>query len=180
MTAGVMVGPDGLPRCPWGLSAADYVDYHDEEWGRPLHGVVPMFERVSLEAFQSGLSWLVILRKREGFRRAFEGFDPERVAAFDDEDVARLMLDTGIVRNRAKIAATRQNARAILDLDVPLDELVWSFAPDPDGRRRPVRLPLRLLPRRLLLLRAIRLALRLAVGRTHHAGPLIRRVDRPA
>ncbi|HEY9416677.1 MAG TPA: DNA-3-methyladenine glycosylase I [Pseudonocardia sp.] len=137
MTAGVMVGPDGLPRCPWGLSAADYVDYHDEEWGRPLHGVVPMFERVSLEAFQSGLSWLVILRKREGFRRAFEGFDPERVAAFDDEDVARLMLDTGIVRNRAKIAATRQNARAILDLDVPLDELVWSFAPDPDGRRRP-------------------------------------------
>lgn len=137
MTGEPVPGPDGLPRCPWGLSAPDYLDYHDQEWGRPLRGVIPMFERVSLEAFQSGLSWLVILRKREGFRRAFEGFDPERVAAFDDGDAERLLLDPGIVRNRAKIAATRKNARAVLDLDVPLDELVWSFAPDPAGRPRP-------------------------------------------
>jgi DNA-3-methyladenine glycosylase I len=96
-----------------------------------------MFERLSLEAFQSGLSWLVILRKREGFRQAFEGFDPARVAAFDDEDAARLMLDPRIVRNRAKIAATRKNARAVLDLDVPLDELLWSFAPGGGGSGRP-------------------------------------------
>jgi len=137
MTDGPMPGPDGRPRCPWGLSAPDYLHYHDQEWGRPLRGVIPMFERLSLEAFQSGLSWLVILRKRDGFRRAFEGFDPERVARFDDEDAARLLLDPGIVRNRAKIAAARRNARAVLDLDVPLDELIWSFAPDPDGRRRP-------------------------------------------
>lgn len=137
MTGEPVAGPDGLPRCPWGLSAPDYLDYHDQEWGRPLRGVIPLFERLSLEAFQSGLSWLVILRKREGFRRAFEGFDPERVAAFDDGDAERLLLDPGIVRNRAKIAATRKNARAVLDLDVPLDELVWSFAPDPAGRPRP-------------------------------------------
>ena len=136
MTDGPVLGPDGEPRCPWGLSAPDYLDYHDHEWGRPLRGVVPLFERLSLEAFQSGLSWLVILRKREGFRRAFEGFDPERVAAFDDGDAARLMLDPGIVRNRAKIAATRKNARAVLELDVPLDELLWSFAPDPGRRPR--------------------------------------------
>lgn len=137
MTGGPTHGPDGLPRCPWALSAPDYLDYHDHEWGRPLRGVAPMFERLSLEAFQSGLSWLVILRKREGFRRAFEGFDPERVAAFDDGDAERLLLDPGIVRNRAKIAAARRNARAVLDLDVPLDELLWSFAPDSAGRRRP-------------------------------------------
>jgi DNA-3-methyladenine glycosylase I len=130
-------GPDGLLRCPWATGAPDYLDYHDEEWGRPLRGVVPMFERLCLEGFQSGLSWLVILRKREGFRRAFAGFDPVRVAEFDDEDTARLLADPGIVRNRAKIEATRRNARAVLELDQPLDELLWSFAPDPATRSRP-------------------------------------------
>lgn len=127
-------GPDGALRCPWGLSAPDYVAYHDQEWGRPVRGVAPMFERVCLESFQSGLSWLVILRKREGFRRAFAGFDPDVVAGFGDDDVARLLGDAGIVRNRAKIEAARRNARATLDLDVPLDELLWSFAPGPAAR----------------------------------------------
>ncbi|HEY2207320.1 MAG TPA: DNA-3-methyladenine glycosylase I [Pseudonocardia sp.] len=133
---GAVPGADGRLRCPWGLSAPDYVEYHDQEWGRPLHGVVAMYERLTLEGFQSGLSWLIILRKREGFRRAFAGFDPERVAAFDDDDVARLLADPGIVRNRMKIEAARRNARAVLALDVPLDELLWSFAPEPAGRPR--------------------------------------------
>ncbi|HZZ48598.1 MAG TPA: DNA-3-methyladenine glycosylase I [Pseudonocardia sp.] len=135
--AGAVPGPDGLARCPWGLSAPDYLDYHDTEWGRPLRGTVELFERLSLEAFQSGLSWLVILRKREGFRGAFAGFDPAVVAGFTDSDVARLLEDRAIVRNRAKIEATVRNAHAVLDLDVPLDELLWSFAPDPDSRSRP-------------------------------------------
>lgn len=103
--------------------------YHDDEWGRPLHGVTPLFERLSLEAFQSGLSWIVILRKRAAFRAAFASFDPAAVAAFTAGDVARLLADAGIVRNRAKIEATIANARAVLDLDTPLDELIWSFAP---------------------------------------------------
>jgi DNA-3-methyladenine glycosylase I len=133
---GAVAGPDGRLRCPWGLSAPDYVAYHDEEWGRPLRGVAPMFERLCLEGFQSGLSWLVILRKRESFRRAFAGFDPAAVAAFGEADTTRLLADAGIVRNRAKIEATCRNARAVLDLDVPLDELLWSFAPDP-SRPRP-------------------------------------------
>ena len=132
---GTVLGADGRPRCPWGLSTPDYVAYHDQEWGRPLRGVVPMFERLTLEGFQSGLSWLVILRKRESFRRAFAGFDPARVAAFDDADRARLLADAGIVRNRLKIDATCQNARAVLELDVPLDELLWSFAPDANRPR---------------------------------------------
>jgi DNA-3-methyladenine glycosylase I len=134
---GAVAGPDGRVRCPWGLSAPEYVAYHDQEWGQPLRGVTPMFERLCLEGFQSGLSWLIILRKREAFRRAFGGFDPAVVAEFGDADVARLLADPGIVRNRAKIEAARRNARAVLDLDVPLDELLWSFAPDPAGRRRP-------------------------------------------
>lgn len=136
MSAAVL-GPDGRMRCPWGMSAPEYVAYHDQEWGRPLRGVTPMFERLCLEGFQSGLSWLVILRKREAFRRAFAGFEPAAVAEFDDADVARLLADPGIVRNRAKIEAARRNARAVLDLDVPLDELLWSFAPDPASRPRP-------------------------------------------
>jgi DNA-3-methyladenine glycosylase I len=132
---GAVPGPDGQPRCPWGLSTPDYLAYHDQEWGRALRGVAPMFERLTLEGFQSGLSWLIILRKREGFRRAFAGFDPVKVAAFDDTDRARLLADPGIVRNRLKIDAACQNARAVLELDVPLDELLWSFAPGGDRPR---------------------------------------------
>ncbi len=127
-----VVGPDGRPRCPWGGSTPDYLAYHDGEWGRPVHGVGPLYERLSLEAFQSGLSWLTILRKRPAFRAAFVGFDPERVARFDDQDVARLMADAGIVRNRAKVEATIANARAIVALDRDLDALLWSFAPGAD------------------------------------------------
>jgi DNA-3-methyladenine glycosylase I len=127
--------PD-LPRCGWATSAPEYVAYHDDEWGVPLHGRNPLFERVSLEAFQSGLSWLIILRKRPAFRAAFAGFDVDAVAQFGDADVTRLLADAGIVRNRAKIEATIANAHAIQD-NVPegLDTLLWSFAPN--GRRRP-------------------------------------------
>jgi len=135
---GAVPGPDGRLRCPWGMSA-DYVAYHDEEWGRPVRGETALFERFTLEAFQSGLSWLTILRKREGFRRAFDGFDADAVARYDDADAARLLQDAGIVRNRAKIAAAIANAKAVVTLreTVPggLDALVWSFAPD--GVTRP-------------------------------------------
>jgi DNA-3-methyladenine glycosylase I len=125
-----VVGEDGVARCPWGLSTEDYVAYHDQEWGVPLHGERQLFERLSLESFQSGLSWLIILRKREGFRKAFARFDPTVVAGYGDKDVTRLLGDAGIVRNRAKIVAAIRNARAIGELDVPLDELLWSFAPE--------------------------------------------------
>jgi DNA-3-methyladenine glycosylase I len=127
-------------RCAWAGSAPEYVAYHDDEWGRPLRGVAPMFERLSLEGFQSGLSWLVILRKRPAFRAAFAGFDPAAVAAYTEADVRRLLADAGIVRNRAKIEATVRNARRVLELDVPLDDLLWSFAPDPASRPRPATL----------------------------------------
>jgi DNA-3-methyladenine glycosylase I len=126
---GAAASPDGRVRCGWVGAAPEYVAYHDDEWGRPLRGVTAMFERLSLEGFQSGLSWLVILRKRAAFRAAFAGFDPGAVAAFGADDVARLLADPGIVRNRAKIEATVHNARRVLDLDRPLDELLWSFAP---------------------------------------------------
>jgi DNA-3-methyladenine glycosylase I len=128
---------DGLVRCAWadvrlGTDSELYRNYHDNEWGRPLHGRVALFERMSLEAFQSGLSWLIILRKRENFRRAFSGFDIETIARFTGADVAQLMADDGIVRNRAKIEATIANARAAAELD--LSELLWSFAPPPRPR----------------------------------------------
>jgi len=119
-----------LVRCSWAGSTPEYTAYHDDEWGRPLRGDRELFERVSLEAFQSGLSWITILRKREAFRKAFAGFDPATVASYDEGDVTRLLGDAGIVRNRAKIEATIANARATLDLDVSLTDLLWSFAPD--------------------------------------------------
>lgn len=125
-----IVGEDGHPRCPWGMSAPEYVAYHDDEWGVPLHGTEPLYERMSLESFQSGLSWLIILRKREGFRTAFEGFDPAKVAKFGPERVEELLTDTAIVRNRAKVEATINNARMLQALDVDLDGLLWSFAPE--------------------------------------------------
>ena len=128
---GAVAGPDGKLRCPWGVSAPEYLVYHDEEWGRPLRGDVPVFERLCLEGFQSGLSWLTILRKRENFRAAFAGFDLAAVAAFGDADVARLLADAGIVRNRAKINATIGNARAALDLPSGLSALVWKYAGEP-------------------------------------------------
>jgi DNA-3-methyladenine glycosylase I len=130
---GAVPGPDGRLRCPWGLSAPEYVAYHDEEWGRPVRGDQVIFERLCLEAFQSGLSWLTILRKRENFRRAFAGFDIPAVAGFGADDVARLLADAGIVRNRAKINAAVTNARAALELGASLSDLVWSYAGDEPG-----------------------------------------------
>ena len=130
---GAVPGPDGLLRCTWGAgSSADYTTYHDEEWGRPVRGDTALFERISLEAFQSGLSWLTILRKRKAFRAAFAGFDPAVVATFDVDDETRLLADAGIVRNRAKVAATIANARAVIALGEPLTDLLWSFAPVTD------------------------------------------------
>src|ERR687896_435690 len=132
--AGLTAGQDGRPRCPWATSAPEYVAYHDEEWGRPVRDDDGLYERLCLEAFQSGLSWLTILRKREGFRRAFAGFSIEAVARFGERDVERLMRDAGIVRNRAKIEAAIANARAAAAID-DLGALIWSFAPD--GRPAP-------------------------------------------
>ncbi|GGW32503.1 DNA-3-methyladenine glycosylase I [Streptomyces lucensis JCM 4490] len=136
--ATALAGPDGALRCPWALSTVDYVSYHDEEWGRPVHGDDALFERISLEAFQSGLSWITILRRRPGFRAAFAGFRIEKVAAFTDEDRERLLADPGIIRNRAKIDATLANARVLAGwAEGELDELIWSHAPDPAGRPVP-------------------------------------------
>jgi DNA-3-methyladenine glycosylase I len=136
--APVMVGPDGLARCPWGLSTEDYVSYHDEEWGRPVRGDDALYERLSLEAFQSGLSWITVLRRRETFRAAFASFRIAEVARFTEADRERLLADPGIIRNRAKVDAAMANARE-LDGWEPgeLTELIWSYAPDPAGRRAP-------------------------------------------
>ncbi|UQU68370.1 DNA-3-methyladenine glycosylase I [Couchioplanes caeruleus] len=129
-----MIGEDGRARCFWGGSTPDYVAYHDTEWGRPLHGDDALFERMCLEAFQSGLSWITILRKRPAFRQAFAGFSIEAVAAFDAEDADRLMADPGIVRNRMKVDAALHNARVAADLPTGLSELLWSYAPAPRPR----------------------------------------------
>jgi DNA-3-methyladenine glycosylase I len=130
--SGVVRGSDGVRRCSWGGSTPDYIAYHDDEWGRPVTDDVRLFEKFSLEGFQSGLSWLTILRKREGFRKAFAGFDPERVARYGARDVTRLLDDAGIVRHRGKIEATIANARATLAVQEArgsLAALVWSHEP---------------------------------------------------
>jgi DNA-3-methyladenine glycosylase I len=138
---GAVPGPDGALRCPWAVSTPDYVAYHDAEWGRPVHGDAALYERLTLEAFQSGLSWLTILRKRSAFRAAFANFDPDEVAGYDGVDFDRLMSDAGIVRNRAKISAAIGNARALVRLrddegEGALDRLIWSFAPAADQAPR--------------------------------------------
>jgi DNA-3-methyladenine glycosylase I len=138
---GLLPGPDGKLRCAWGLSAPDYVRYHDEEWGLPTADDARLFEKVCLEGFQSGLSWLTILRKREAFRRAFAGFEPEAVARFGARDVARLLADAGIVRHRGKIESTIRNARRALELREEHGSLAayfWSF--EPPRAERPSRL----------------------------------------
>ena len=132
---GVTIGADGLARCSWAGSDPLYLRYHDEEWGREVRGEDALFERICLEAFQSGLAWITILRKREGFRAAFAGFEIAKVAEFGDEDVARLLAHAGIVRNGAKINAAVTNARAALALDGGLTDLIWSHAPA--KRKRP-------------------------------------------
>ncbi|MGH6655713.1 MAG: DNA-3-methyladenine glycosylase I [Actinocrinis sp.] len=138
----VVIGVDGLKRCPWAGDNADYVTYHDDEWGKPLRGDDALYERLTLEGFQSGLSWLTILRKRPAFRAAFAEFSTSKVAAFDDRDVERLLADAGIVRNKAKINAAIVNARAAVALDGGLSDLIWSFAPrtalPPPGPKRDI------------------------------------------
>src|SRR5688500_5796607 len=134
--AELVIGVDGLARCAWGSSNDDYIAYHDTEWGRPVRHDRRLFEKISLEAFQSGLSWLTILRKRENFRAAFAGLDAEKVAEFGPADVDRRLGDAGIVRNRSKRDATIRIARLLVDLPVRRSELLWSLAPPP----RPARL----------------------------------------
>ncbi|MFC9298551.1 DNA-3-methyladenine glycosylase I [Streptomyces sp. NPDC057011] len=132
--SGTVTGTDGRARCPWALSTEDYVVYHDTEWGRPVHGDDALYERLCLEAFQSGLSWLTILRRREGFRKAFSDFGIAKVAAFDERDAQRLLADEGIIRNRAKIEATLANAKVLAGWKPgELDELIWSHAPQKPG-----------------------------------------------
>lgn len=133
-------GEDGKRRCAWGSGTPDYMAYHDDEWGRPVTDDVRLYEKLCLEGFQSGLSWLTILRKREGFRTAFAGFVPEKVAAFRDADVERLLQDAAIVRHRGKIEAAINNSRAVLDVQDrfgSLAALVWSFEPTRRGRPVP-------------------------------------------
>jgi DNA-3-methyladenine glycosylase I len=137
---GTAPGPDGRQRCWWCLGAPEYVEYHDRDWGRPLHGDQALFELLVLESFQSGLSWLTILRKREGFRRAFDDWDVATIAAYGEPQVERLLGDPGIVRHRGKIEATIANAAATLALQEAgetLDRLLWGFAPERDGTDPP-------------------------------------------
>jgi len=131
----LVIGADGLARCAWGASTPDYMTYHDKEWGRPVRTDDGLYEKLTLEAFQSGLSWLTILRKREAFRAAFAGFHIETVARFSAADEERLLADAGIVRNRAKIEAAIANARAAVEIPGGLAKLLWSFAPPPREHR---------------------------------------------
>jgi DNA-3-methyladenine glycosylase I len=132
VSADTVVGADGIPRCWWCGDDALYVDYHDREWGTPLRDERALFELVCLEGFQAGLSWITILRKREAFREAFDGFDPEVVARYTDRDVERLLANPGIVRHRGKISATIANAIAVgamREAGSSLPQIVWSHAP---------------------------------------------------
>jgi DNA-3-methyladenine glycosylase I len=134
---GLVRGDDGVDRCWWGASTPEYAAYHDDEWGYPVADDVRLFEKLTLEGFQSGLSWLTILRKRESFRQAFAGFDPERVARFGERDVERLLGDAAIVRHRGKIESAVSNARRCLELQEEAGSLaafVWRFEPDPSSR----------------------------------------------
>ncbi len=131
-----ITGEDGLPRCSWAASDAEYLRYHDEEWGREQRDPRALYEKLCLEGFQAGLSWITILRRRPAFREVFHDFDVERVAAMTGADIERLLLDERIIRHRGKIEATITNARATLALDVGLSELMWGFAPAA-GRPRP-------------------------------------------
>ncbi|WP_454288041.1 DNA-3-methyladenine glycosylase I [Rhizobium arsenicireducens] len=138
---GLITGEDGLERCFWHGGLADYRRYHDEEWGRPVTDDRRLFEKICLEGFQAGLSWLTILRKRENFRAAFAGFDFHQVALFGDDEIARCLADTGIVRHRGKIVSTINNARHAVDLQSEFGSLAryfWSFEPKP--KERPARL----------------------------------------
>jgi len=140
-TKGVIEGEDGRSRCFWQGGAPDYQDYHDREWGRPVVDDFRLFEKICLEGFQSGLSWLTILRKRENFRRGFARFDFDKVARFGDKDIERLLADTGIVRHRGKIESTINNAKRARELVVEAGSLAayfWRFEPDP--KTRPKRL----------------------------------------
>jgi DNA-3-methyladenine glycosylase I len=137
---GVEAGPDGQVRCAWCLGAPEYIDYHDQVWGRPMHGERELFEMLTLESFQSGLSWLTILRRQAGFRAAFDDWDIDRIAAYGEDDVERLLADDRIIRHRGKIEATITNAAAVVALHAggeTLDELLWSFAPEPDHEHGP-------------------------------------------
>ncbi|MGD9958213.1 DNA-3-methyladenine glycosylase I [Nocardioides sp.] len=138
-----VLGEDGVRRCGWAARPGVMRDYHDTEWGMAVHGESAVFERLTLEAFQSGLSWSTILNKRENFRRAFDHFDAERIAAYDEVKYAELMADTGIVRNRLKIRATIANARALLALEgTTLEQIVWSYQPEVQPRpRTPAEVP---------------------------------------
>ncbi|GAA4164838.1 DNA-3-methyladenine glycosylase I [Gryllotalpicola daejeonensis] len=130
-------GADGKWRCAWSVSTPEYIAYHDDEWGFPLKDERRLFEKICLEGFQAGLSWITILKRRPTFRAAFADFDPTIVAEYGEDDIERLLADPGIIRHRGKIEATINNARAMLALDRPLVELVWSFAPEPGSRPRP-------------------------------------------
>jgi DNA-3-methyladenine glycosylase I len=129
-TAGdVVLGDDGRRRCAWAAADAEYRRYHDEEWGVPQHDPARLYEKLCLEGFQAGLSWITILRRRPAFREVFHGFDPARVAEMGEADVDRLLQDPRIIRHRGKIEATISNARATLALDEPLDRFLWGYAP---------------------------------------------------
>lgn len=161
LAAGLRRGTDGIVRCAWCGTTDDYVAYHDEEWGTPVRDDVRLFEKLSLEGFQAGLSWLTILRKRENFRRAFREFEPERIARFGAADVRRLLADAGIVRHRGKIEAVINNAKRFLELqgEAPsFSAFVWGFAPPASAR--PKRITPRVIPPQTAESRALAAALK--------------------